>query len=409
MHIWARMYPKRAALELVHANGTPFTITQKDPMPFIPPEHLCVENLLKFSTFGNAYRHLDSGTHLVGQAVRLVVGGNVDSDPNEWSNEQIARALLMCVLNGAGFVEATVQECFPEWKDIPVEKFPMRARLPSTVEEVKKFGGWLRKQHTAEQNEKGSAFSPLFSGRSQDVGRNKWANYLTRNSVNKHRWTDFNYLTTVVVPTIQNANTWIDGLNALMTMNGAGQYVGGQAFCDIFFGVWGSKPGLFKYHDRVCASMEDETGAGPGPRRSLEDIFNLSKKFMNKDEELILGLKGLTERIPHEFQKLRIDFPYLSSKEDNDDDDGSKIVAVRLLSCVDLEHSMCYFHRYLKAKRSLGEIGMKALNERFTSEKFQHVKRQPIKKFSKLKHSGVEGFCNKLLEKARKGEREQHY
>ena len=399
MHVWARMYPGRATQELVHEDGTPFIIREADPIPIIPSEYLSVDNLLVFSTFGNAYRHLDSGTHRVGEAVRLVVGDSVDSDPDTWSNEQIARALLMCVLNGAGFVESTVQECFPQWKHITVEALPMRARLPSTLKQVKKFGRWLNSQHNKEQKEKGSACSPLFSGRSQDVGRQRWANYLTEKSKKKYAWTDFHHLTTYVVPKIRNATTWMEGLNALMTMNGAGHYVGGQAFCDLFFGVWKSKSGLFFHHEQVRASMEDETGAGPGPRRSLESIFGLTKDFMNKDENLILGLKGLCQRLPFEFQKLGIDFPYLSNQNDDK-------VKSRALSCVDLEHSMCYFHRYLKAKNNLGKTGMTELKRQWDSDAFKNIKRQPIKKFSKIaSQRGVKSFCNKLLEKekARKG------
>ena len=52
--------------------------------------------LLECATMGNVYRHQDSGTHALGQAViKKIVDDGGSKDPKQWQTKHVAGAIMM--------------------------------------------------------------------------------------------------------------------------------------------------------------------------------------------------------------------------------------------------------------------------------------------------------------------------
>lgn len=348
MTVWMQHYPERARKEIKGNTGTRPAIHKSTKFSW---------KLASCAKMGNAYRHLDTGTKRFGDMIRMKVGGAENSDPATWSEDQIQQSVIMAVMKMTGFRPEILRTFFTCWGNLPLE-----ACYPSTVEELDILTRYLRCLQNQETR------PTLFHAKFQTQGF-RWIEYF--DSFTNARLKS-------VVSKIMHAKTWGTAVLALQNLPGVGAYSAAQSLCDIFMGVWQQKRGLFHNHDNVVVSMANDTGIGPGPTYSLQKIF--------PDIEKDNALKILRESIDNAFQEEGLEFPYLK------DQNGQTLH----LSCVDLEHSLCYFHRYLVSKESLGKKGIERLYQIFNEPRFKDVVPLPsIKQLELVTSNTVHAWCDK--------------
>jgi len=124
--------------------------------------------------------------------------------------------------------------------------------------------------------------------------------------------------------------TWQEVNELVQTVPGAGPYTAAQSLLELLHGVYESNPALCFGQSFDQESMNLWCGFGPGPADSITEIFGPHKDTLE-------GLQELQKSLPADFKSLGIDFPYLVKA------DGRP----RHLGLTDLEHSLCYFSRYL--------------------------------------------------------------
>eukprot|EP00547_Thalassionema_nitzschioides_P013858 CAMPEP_0194249184 /NCGR_PEP_ID=MMETSP0158-20130606/19884_1 /TAXON_ID=33649 /ORGANISM="Thalassionema nitzschioides, Strain L26-B" /LENGTH=988 /DNA_ID=CAMNT_0038985645 /DNA_START=194 /DNA_END=3160 /DNA_ORIENTATION=- len=349
MTVWMQHYPKRAEKETMCNKVTRKGIHKSTKFSW---------KLASCAKMGNAYRHLDTGTQRFGEMVRIKVGGSRTSDPTKWTMNEIEQSVIMGLMKMTGFRPEILRTFFKNWENLPLE-----ACFPSTLDELDILTCKLR------QIQQLSTRPTLFHGKFQTQGF-RWIDYFDEFTP---------ALLTLVVTEVMSAKTWGAAVLALQKFPGVGSYSAAQSLCDIFMGVWRQKRGLFNKHDDVVASMSDETGIGPGPIHSLKKIF---PTIGNKEN----ALKILRESIGSAFEEEGLDFPYLKDKNGQ----------LQQMSCVDLEHSLCYFHRYLVSKQNMGEEGIDILHNHFNEPLFkQKVPLPSIKQLELHKKHSVSAWCEK--------------
>jgi len=360
MTLWMQHYPERAKNEVL--------CKRKVTRQSFHKSSKFSWKLAACGKMGNVYRHLDTGTHRFGEMVRLKVGGAEFSDPTIWTTDQIQQAVVMAIMKMTGFKPEVLRKFFKSWNSLPVE-----ACFPSTVDELKTLRCALKEL-------KDQCDRPrLFHAKFQTQGF-RWIEYF------RH----FNHANLAsTVRTLRQARTWKDAVLALQTLPGVGPYSAAQSLCDLFMGVWQQRRGLFKKHILVVASMNDGTGIGPGPIHSLNRIF---PNIQNKDN----ALKILRESMKESFKKEGLDFPHLKSKYDTSLE----------MSCVDLEHSLCYFHRYYVSKQDLREKDINVLYQRFQDPSYRQMVSLPsIKELEQLAPNTVKAWCDARYERFSKRRR----
>lgn len=252
-------------------------------------------------------------------------------------------ALIFALTKMIGILPHVIRKLFPNWKHLDVE-----ACYPSSVEELRVIAKNLRKLMSKQV---------VFTSAYQTQG-SRWANYFPK-------WT-FQRLKSTCAR-LQESVTWKIAVNHIISLPGMGDYYGTQGLCDFYFGIIRERPGFFKHNEQVKATMFDATGFGNGPRSSLSKIF--------PDVSPANALVILTHSMDAAFESEGLQFPYLKNS------DGSR----RRLSCVDIEHTLCYFHRYLEAKKHWSK---KAIDE-YYQEKQRHPGKLPtIKAFRMMGGKG---------------------
>ena len=145
---------------------------------------------------------------------------------------------------------------------------------------------------------------------------------------------------------MRDSSTWQEANLTVQTLPGVGGYTGAQALLQVLYGVFGGEAAACFTPSFAAASMRDWCAYGPGP------VSSCNKLFGTADGETLAGIRWLQEHQQERFAKYGLDFPYLQQA------DGTP----RLLAACDLEHSLCYFSRYLSARASLGAAGAEALS-----------------------------------------------
>ena len=437
--------------EVVNRDGATFD------GPFeIPRSTTIMDKVCECSTFGNCYRHLDTPTHALGSAIiGKAVAHGAGEDPSQWGDVELGEAIMVCLMQMAMFREDRCEEGCRRVGGVDLSKGPTgkavdaAARLPSRPEEIQAMIKWLRKD--------GLGNGAVFHAKNQNQGlrwvQNRWLqdSYLARGEdfviSNKTKKQQLHVKggespLTAAARVVRNAGSWADAVDTLQVLPGVGAYTGAQAMCSVFYGIYKGRAGLFAHHDEVIASMNRETRAGPGPLQMIGSMFpgggggkknqknqkDKKNKKNQKDkknkkkagaaaaaaaaaekEELKGGtfdvnLRQLASEMDGLFDELGLNFPYLKAE------DGQ---SARRLSCVDLEHELCYFHRYDNAKTRMKKAGVDHLYDRYNEEvenkagervPFRKlVKRQAIKSWSVQKNqsvSSIDACCDKLLEAA---------
>ena len=343
------------------------------------------------------------------------------------------------MLNMGGFKESVVRAgmwavaktkeekaTVARWKK---KNFPTKAWLPSTDLERGLMRRWLAREHRKGPGQhRAVAFHPNF----QSQGFGKWADGL--GDKGSWKWAHVEQ----VAQEVRGAKSWASALDSLKTLSNVGEYTAAQGLCGLYFGVYGGNEGLFvDHHVAVDESMLDCTDAGPGPKRVMGT--QREKKGGKKGPREVMfpelgpggdvdtGGKtrtqaGFSKLVAGQVQGLRelglLDtFPFLQEKRagmqraagegkgvgkgrkgGKGKKRGGGGEGVRLMSTVDFEHSLCYFHRYLQSMKTLTEEGAKAMYDRFHAPG-EGIRKQSIKTFEGKKLEGVDAYCDKLVRK----------
>ena len=306
----------------------------------LPPAELPTEGqggwgfgkkLMEVAKWGNVGRYLDSGDRVTGDFVRAKIehlGLTLESP------EGIAAALSMCVAEMDGwrvdFLRRWTEQTPGDW--FRMSKGQMKGlNLPANREEVKNF---IRFAKPIMRNEPG----PFFSASYQVQGRRLVDSYYDQ----RLKQIDS------VVAELAASETWKEACAAVQLLSGAGQFVGGQGLLTFAYGV--CKSDFTKFAPRLdVSSMEEFCSFGPGPKNM---VLALWKAKRLDDEEVVARIAWLAKNADAEFAKLGLAFPYQVK-------DGRR----RPLTAVDMEHSLCYFSRYLSAHDKLRAAGAATVYE----------------------------------------------
>ena len=318
------MYPRE---EVVGTNG---------PLPpaALPTASTTGRKLMAVAKWGNACRYLDSGDRVTGDFVRaklehlgLALG----------SPEGIAAALSMCVAEMDGwrvdFLRRWTEQTPGDWFRMSKGQLA-GVNIPANREEIKNFVSFARR---VMRNEDGPFFSASYQvqgGRLVDPKmrpKGKRAYYEER----------LDQIDSVVAE-LENAKTWEEAIMAVRLLGGAGPFVGGQALLTFLYGVCEGDVSRFAPSLDV-GTMADYCSYGPGPKKMIVKLWKTPEP---NEAEVVARIVWLAKNANSEFAKLGLAFPYQV-------EDGRR----RALTAVDMEHSLCYFSRYLKAHDDLRAAG----------------------------------------------------
>ena len=127
---------------------------------------------------------------------------------------------------------------------------------------------------------------------------------------------------------------------AVRLLAGAGPFVGGQALLTFLYGVCEGDVSSFAPSLNV-GTMADYCSYGGGPKSMILALWKA--KGLN-EADVVARIVWLAKNADAEFAKLGLAFPYQVGRR-------------RALTAVDMEHSLCYFSRYLSAHDDLRAAG----------------------------------------------------
>ncbi|EOD20504.1 hypothetical protein EMIHUDRAFT_208389 [Emiliania huxleyi CCMP1516] len=303
--------------------------------------------VLALATTGNAYRHLDTGTLTLGSDVKAAL---VEHGRTQGSSDYFAGALMACLVDMSGINASVLRQGLqlPRWEHAaPGERV---LEYPCTLEELAQLrrfiGAYQKKQQKA-----GFKGTKLFSDAGFQTQGFRWIEYLAqwlRPASSSEASADPAACCRFaeVAAQVRDSSTWQEANLTVQTLPGVGGYTGAQALLQVLYGVFGGEVAACFTPSFAEASMRDWCAYGPGP------VSSCNKLFGTADGETLAGIRWLQEHQQERFATYGLDFPYLQQA------DGTP----RLLAACDLEHSLCYFSRYLSARASLGAAGAEALS-----------------------------------------------
>ncbi len=300
-------------------------------------------NIMGPAKWGNACRYLDSGDRVTGVFVRAKLehlGLALDSPKG------IAAALSMCVVEMDGwrvdFLRRWTAQTPKDWFRMPKGQL-QGVNIPAGREEVKNFVSFARR---VMRNEDG----PFFSASYQVQGRRLVDSRMRPEG----RESDYDERLAVpdgvegvehidgVVAKLAASKTWEEAIMAVRLLAGAGPFVGGQALLTFLYGVCEGDVSSFAPSLDV-GTMADYCSYSPGPKKMIVKLWKTPEP---NEAEVVTRIVWLAKNADAEFAKLGLAFPYQV-------EDGRR----RALTAVDMEHSLCYFSRYLKAHDDLRAAG----------------------------------------------------
>ena len=281
------------------------------------------EPVLDLCISGNAYRHLDTDDHVVSKQLREHVSLEEGARPTD---EQLERVLPVVLLRVAGFNEQRMAEALADIRKVNV-KTAMLVLGPTNAEEGRHLAKLLGQVAKTEARKRPMNPKWLAGGASQVQSFASWSKAFTE-------WYQVGGSKSIkaAVAALRQATCWQEANGRLETiLRNVGPYTGAQGLCTLLFGVLGGDPTLLfgkEYKTDGPGSMLEWCGNGPGPAESINLIFG-------KGVGTLEGIRRLRDGAAEAFERLGLEFPYL----------GEAGGEGRPLTCVDLEHSLCYFSR----------------------------------------------------------------
>ena len=290
--LWWRYYHRRMLVRCEMHNDV--TILGDE----VPAPGTINDPYMELVTCGNAYRHLDSGDHVDGAAVRKHLGIGLKQRPTD---AHIASMLGPCCLRVAGFNEERMQQwaaaarglkSFESLAGSEMLSFPYSKaealNLSTILATIYDSGGTAGSP--AQRSAKRRAFAtgdsapfgsgpPWFQGGASQVqGYDGWANALVEwydpTVVPKDKKLNKGDLTlAAVVPAMRAAATWQEANLIVQRLRRVGDFAAAQGLCTLVFGVFeGDFSKVFgERFDR--SSLQTWCGFGPGPAKSIGKMF----------------------------------------------------------------------------------------------------------------------------------------
>jgi hypothetical protein len=317
-----------------------------------PPQ----DHILELVTSGNAYRHLDKSDHEEGALFRRLAG-IISTD--QVTASQFESVLMMCLVRMSGMNEQRMME----WSSqLPSGKrgelHGVVDAIPSNEEEALHLADYLT--HVGYYARKPS----MFAGAGFQVqGARRWADALRTwfgvPALDQQKYPSGKQWTLAqVAAEVRAAKTWEEANGLVQKLAPVGSYTGAQALCTLLYGVFdGEASRCFgpAFDER---SMVDYCAPGTGPGVSCAKIFGINE---TAPKEVLAAINWLRTNADSQFKALGLAFPYLSRSR-------SWESHRRELTCVDFEHSLCYFSRLINIRRGLGEDGSKRLYDAVIGE-----------------------------------------
>ena len=187
--------------------------------------------------------------------------------------------------------------------------------MPTTDDEFSSFYKFVRQCPKDKLNRK-YGFQRLFNGKYQPQG------------IVSKKWQERKEIIPFCVQRLQDANTFKDACDAVRMVPCCGDFIGAQALLDLIYGVFEDEFGaLFKNSVSAYDFIGNYCSFGPGPKTSIGKMFNDSVEPRER-------INFLAKNARHSFKRLGLEFPFLDQE----------------FTPVDMEHSRCYFSRYLSCR-----------------------------------------------------------
>ena len=316
---------------------TPLVTVLRDDVRLEVPH----DPVLAMTTTGNAYRHLDTGTISLGSDVRAALA-TVGLTPG--SPEFFAGALMACLVDMSGINAVVLRGGLALTRWERSEESERVLEYPCTLDELSELEAFIAKYEIV-QKAAGFTGTKLYSDAGFQTQGFRWKGYFAewmRSTSQSPSQSELGQkascLFLEVAARVRSSTTWQEANVTVQTLPGVGDYTGAQALLQVLFGVYeGDAAACFTDHFQV-ASMRDWCAYGPGPSTSCSKLFGTTAS------ETLAGIRWLQEHQQERFAQYGVSFPYLRQP------DGSP----QLMAACDLEHSLCYFSRYLGVREHLG-------------------------------------------------------
>ncbi|GMI10557.1 hypothetical protein TrVE_jg12721 [Triparma verrucosa] len=188
-------------------------------------------------------------------------------------------------------------------------------KMPTTDDEFPSFYKFVR-QCPKDKLKRKYGFQRLFNGKYQPQG------------IVSKKWQERKEIIPFCVQRLQDANTFKDACDAVRMVPCCGDFIGAQALLDLIYGVFEGEFGaLFKNSVSAYDFIGNYCSFGPGPKTSIGKMFNDSVEPRER-------INFLAKNARHSFKRLGLEFPFLDQE----------------FTPVDMEHSRCYFSRYLSCR-----------------------------------------------------------
>lgn len=110
--------------------------------------------------------------------------------------------------------------------------------------------------------------------------------------------------------------------------------------------------------------MKWECKFGNGPIAVVQGKPGKFLGLWDENMDVLQGIQWLAANAEREFDRLRLRFPYLVEVFDSISDGGAgceRKWSRKMMTAIDMEHSLCYFCRLLRARKTFEKSGPELL------------------------------------------------
>ena len=129
---------------------------------------------------------------------------------------------------------------------------------------------------------------------------------------------------------------------------GIGNFTGAQGLLRLLYGLFRGKTELLFCADFDTDTMMWECKFGNGPIAVIKGKPGRQTGLWNGKKDVLEGIQWLVANAEREFDRLGLQFPYLPEESCSA---GGKW-ARKPMTAIDMEHSLCYFSRLLRARKT---------------------------------------------------------
>ena len=315
---------------------------------------------------GNIYRKLDELNDTEGAAQRARIGLDLDKAKADDDGQppELVDALGLCMLRMGAFNQKRMAEWAAACAGTPGCRpvaGPAASHLPSSAAEIAHFRRWLREadkgEHgrgTPEERKRVAEGRPkMFAGASYQVQScTKWFDYLGKWLSPKENPSPGKLNLQTAARKLWESKTWLEANEVVIRLPGIGNFTGAQGLLRMLYGVFrGDTTKLFN-KDFDQNSMKYQCLSGNGPVTAVQG--NTAKGKMGPGlwgggKDVHEAIAWLVDNADAELARLGLDLPYLAER------DSSGAWQRVALTGIDMEHSLCYFSRLMRARNKFAD------------------------------------------------------